>query len=170
MPQIKSKTYSDDMENPPARFEQHKIFKHFTSRGYGREYIQRICLWDVLSTSRIWESEFYCKNFLYSSCLTFNQGIPVIPRPPIAVEGRQVRNDVCIHLVFDTTQPCCKDIHSILLLLQYNNKNQSAHIYSIYHIDRNCSLLFVSEKHFCLVHRITALLWHPDMSDMLRKI
>jgi hypothetical protein len=46
----------------------------------------------------------------------------------------------------------------ILLLLQYNNKNQSAHIYSIYHIGRNCSLLFVSEKHFCLVHRITTLL------------
>jgi hypothetical protein len=46
----------------------------------------------------------------------------------------------------------------ILLLLQYNNKNQSAHIYSIYHIGRNCSLLFVSEQHFCLVHRITALL------------
>ena len=47
---------------------------------------------------------------------------------------------------------------SILLLLQYNNKNQSAHIYSIYHIGRNCSLIFVSEKHFCPVHRITTLL------------
>ena len=46
----------------------------------------------------------------------------------------------------------------ILLLLQYNNKNQSAHIYSIYHIGRNCSLLFVSEKHFFLAHRITTLL------------
>src|SRR4030042_3202927 len=46
----------------------------------------------------------------------------------------------------------------ILLCLQYNNKNQSAHIYSIYHIGRNCSLLFVSEKHFFLAHRITTLL------------
>ena len=50
--EIKSEPDGNNMQDPPARFISHEVFKHITSREYGQVHIPWLFLCSVLSTSQ----------------------------------------------------------------------------------------------------------------------